>query len=151
MNKKIVSLLTGALLCTFALVGCNTTSKSTTPTAPAKSTVTTKPTTSTSPVTESKASETIPEMKAFMGMLNGKSDSVTAALSKYSATGVDTADMDMWGLDKPEVDSSREAAGQKCYLMKAKSGATERKFDLCWKDGKIQAVTDKGITPGVIR
>ncbi|MEI6222822.1 MAG: hypothetical protein WCP97_08735 [bacterium] len=96
-------------------------------------------------ITERKALEILPEMKAFMGMLNGKDTSSGAALDKYLASGASDGNMGLYNNDKPEVVGENKVGDQTCYTMKAKSGLTERKYDICWKDGKIQKVTDKGI------
>lgn len=82
-----------------------------------------------------------PEMKTFMGKLDGKSDSVTAALKAHGVDGLDSKDMDMYNLEKATVTKS----DGDCYTMDAKSGMTTRTYVLCWKDGKIASVEDKGM------
>jgi len=58
----------------------------------------------------------IPEMKAFMGEFDGTYQAVESALEKYAP-----------------------------YTMEAKAGITIRTYVLCWKDGKILSIADKGM------
>lgn len=86
----------------------------------------------------------IPEMKAFMGEFDGTYQAVEAALEKY-APGVDDQDMDIYDLKSPKVVSTEDQDGQVCYTMEAKAGITIRTYVLCWKDGKILSIADKGM------
>jgi hypothetical protein len=81
------------------------------------------------------------EMKAFMGKLNGSSDNVAAALKEFGKDSLATNDMDMFNLEKPTI----EETNGNCYLLRAKSGMTHRKYNLCWEGGKIVSVEDKGM------
>ncbi len=81
------------------------------------------------------------EMQDFMNNLNGRAASVKIALDDFGAPGLDRKDMDMYNLEKPEV----LEANENCYLMRAGSGMTKRSYRLCWKDGKIVSVEDKGM------
>ena len=81
------------------------------------------------------------EMQDFMRMLEGKHTHVEAALSKHGAEALDSQDMDMYDLQQPKVVSAEGA----CYTMDAKAGMTTRTYILCWQDGKIASVEDKGM------
>lgn len=81
------------------------------------------------------------EMTAFMGMLEGKSEATEAALTKYSADGLDKKDMGMYDLKDPKV----IATEKDCYTLEAKSGMTVRTYVLCWEAGKIKSIEDKGM------
>jgi hypothetical protein len=84
-------------------------------------------------------------MKAFMSEL-GEHDKVTAALNKHGAEGLE-ADMGQYNIGDPVVTGSNpgQAAGETCYAMQAKTGAVQRKFELCWTDGKITRAENKGL------
>ncbi|MBL7732857.1 MAG: hypothetical protein JNM88_16895 [Chitinophagaceae bacterium] len=81
------------------------------------------------------------EMQDFMNNLNGRAASVKIALDDFGVPGIDRKDMDMYDLAKPEVLEAKD----NCYLMRATSGMTKRSYNLCWKDGKIVSVEDKGM------
>jgi hypothetical protein len=82
-----------------------------------------------------------PQMTAFMSDLKGKSADVEAALSVHGVEGLDTKDMEMYDLGSPKV----VATEGDCSTMEAKAGMTVRTYVLCWKDGKIATVEDKGM------
>lgn len=82
-----------------------------------------------------------PQMTAFMSDLKGKSADVEAALATHGVEGLDTKDMEMYDLGSPKV----VAAEGDCSTMEAKAGMTTRTYVLCWKDGKIATVEDKGM------
>jgi hypothetical protein len=81
------------------------------------------------------------EMKGFMEKLDGKSTSVEAALKEFGKDSLDAADMEMFNLEKPTI----EETNGNCYLLRAKSGMTHRKYNMCWEGGKIVSVEDKGM------
>jgi hypothetical protein len=82
-----------------------------------------------------------PQMTAFMSDLKGKSADVEAALKTHGVEGLDTKDMEMYDLNSPKVVASEGD----CATMEAKSGMTVRTYVLCWKDGKIASIEDKGM------
>ncbi len=86
----------------------------------------------------------IPEMKAFMAEFDGTYQAVESALKKY-APGVDDQDMDLYDLKNPKIVSTEEQGDQVCYTLEAKAGITIRTYILCWKDGKILSIADKGM------
>jgi hypothetical protein len=81
------------------------------------------------------------EMNAFMGKLNGSSDNVANALKEFGKDSLATNDMEMFNLEQPKV---IETNGN-CYLLRAKSGMTFRRYNLCWEGGKIVSVEDRGM------
>jgi|GEM_PF-2910506 len=88
------------------------------------------------------------EMKAFMSEL-GTNGKVADALAKYGVEGLNAkTDMGMYDLESPVVTTSvrGKTEGVVCHFMEAKAGLTTRTYAVCWKDGKIMAVEDKGIT-----
>ena len=87
-----------------------------------------------------------PEMTAFMADLKGKSDDVSAALTKYAANdSIDRKDMDMYDLSDASFVSCETKDGKKWCTMEAKAGITVRTYVLCWEGGKITSVEDKGM------
>jgi hypothetical protein len=82
-----------------------------------------------------------PQMTAFMMDLKGKSADVEAALKVHGIAELDTKDMEMYDLVSPKV----VAAEGDCSTMEAKAGMTVRTYVVCWKDGKIATVEDKGM------
>ena len=83
-----------------------------------------------------------PEMSDFISMIKGTSDDVAAALQKYGATEeIIENDMGMFNLESPVV-TAKEG---NCYTVEFKAGMTERVYVLCWDNGKIVKITDKGI------
>lgn len=81
------------------------------------------------------------EMQDFMNNFNGRSASVKIALDDFAKPGIDRKDMDLYNLEKPKV---LEANGN-CYLMECKSGMTTRIYNICWENGKISSIEDKGM------
>ncbi|MCA9537414.1 MAG: hypothetical protein KC620_00920 [Myxococcales bacterium] len=86
------------------------------------------------------AAEPSAEMKDFLGGF-GSSDQVEAALKKHGVEGLETGDMEMYDLKEPKVVATNGA----CYDFEAKAGMTVRTYEVCWAEGKINKVTDKGM------
>ncbi len=85
--------------------------------------------------------ELSPEMTEFVGMIKGTSDDVTAALEKFGASDeVKENDMGMYDLKDPVV-TGKEGD---CYSVEFAAGIT-RMYDICWADGKIASIADKGM------
>ncbi|MDF1548222.1 MAG: hypothetical protein P1P88_10400 [Bacteroidales bacterium] len=88
------------------------------------------------------AVELSPEMTEFVGMIKGTSDDVTAALEKFGSTeDIQADDMGMYDLKDPVV----TAKNGDCYSVEFTAGITTRMYDICWADGKIATITDKGM------
>jgi hypothetical protein len=87
------------------------------------------------------------EMKGFVAMLDGKAASVVKALKKYGKKGLNAGNIDMYDLKDATVMRSFSAGASTCYHMEAASGMTTRKYDLCWQDGKLVNVFDRGMKP----
>lgn len=86
--------------------------------------------------------ELTPEMAEFLAMLKGSSDDVTLALTKFGATDkIKEDDMGLYDLKDPAVTAQKE----NCYSVEFTSYITIRMYDICWKDGKITSIYDKGI------
>ena len=81
------------------------------------------------------------EMTEFMAMLQGKSDATDAALNKFASDSLDKKDMNMYDLENPKVIST----DKNCHTLEAKSGMTTRTYVLCWENGKIKTIEDKGM------
>src|SRR5688500_8830907 len=88
---------------------------------------------------ESKDNNVSTEMNAFMDRLNGSSDNVAIALKEFGKDSLATQDMEMFNLEQPKV---IETSGN-CYLLRAKSGMTYRRYNVCWEGGKIVSVEDR--------
>jgi PBP1b-binding outer membrane lipoprotein LpoB len=81
------------------------------------------------------------EMKEFVQMFKGQSTDVQAALQKFAVDSLKTNDMSMYNLENPKV-ISKEAD---CYTFESKAGATVRTYKVCWENGKISKIEDKGM------
>jgi hypothetical protein len=88
----------------------------------------------------SESAQVSSEMKSFMDMLTGDGNAVGKALDKFAKESTSREDMDLYGLESPKVVS----ADENCYEMEAKSGITVRMYQLCWEEGKISKIVDKG-------
>lgn len=84
-------------------------------------------------------------MMDFMAMLKGSYKDVEAALAQYGAEGLETADMDMYDLKDAKVVACQKADAGECCTMEAGAGMTIRTYDICWTDGKITSIVDKGM------
>ena len=84
-------------------------------------------------------------MQDFMGMMKGSYTDVEAALDKFGAEGLDRADMDIYDLKEPKVVSCQKTDSGECCTMEAGAGITIRTYDICWTDGKIASIVDKGM------
>lgn len=87
--------------------------------------------------------EVSPEMKAFMGMLDGKDASASNALKKYGIKGLKDADLGGYTLKDPKVVKSEKVGALQCYTMVTAAGVMKHTSKLCWNAaGKIAEVTD---------
>jgi hypothetical protein len=94
------------------------------------------------PKPEVAAVETSPEMTAFLAKFDGTDAAVTAALKEYGANEeIAGDDMGMYMLSKPKVVSK----DGDCYTMEAEAGITVRTYNVCWTEGKISKIEDKGM------
>lgn len=85
------------------------------------------------------------EMYDFMAMLKGSYTDVEAALDQFGAEGLNRADMDLYDLKDPKVVACNKMEKGECCTMEAGAGMTIRTYDICWTDGKITSVIDKGM------
>ncbi len=86
--------------------------------------------------------ELTPEMSEFVSMIKGTSDDVTAALEKFGVSDeVKENDMGMYDLKDPVV----TAKNGDCFSVEFTAGITTRMYDICWADGKIASIADKGM------
>jgi hypothetical protein len=94
------------------------------------------------PKPEAAAVETSPEMTNFLAKFDGTDAAVTAALKEFGANeGIAGDDMGMYMLSKPKVISK----DGDCYTFEAEAGITVRTYNVCWTEGKISKVEDKGM------
>lgn len=94
------------------------------------------------PKPEAAAVETSPEMTNFLAKFDGTDAAVTAALKEFGANEeISGDDMGMYMLSKPKV-ISKEGD---CYTMEAEAGITIRTYNVCWTEGKISKIEDKGM------
>lgn len=84
-------------------------------------------------------------MMDFMAMLKGSYKDVEAALAQFGAEGLETADMDMYDLKEAKVVACQKSETGECCTMEAGAGMTIRTYDICWTDGKITSIVDKGM------
>jgi len=85
--------------------------------------------------------ELSPEMQQFVGMFDGSSAGVSAALAKYAVDELKEDDMGMYDLKDPIV-TAREGD---CYTLEVAAGITTRIYSVCWAEGKISKIEDKGM------
>jgi hypothetical protein len=83
------------------------------------------------------------EMKDFMSMMDGTTVAVSNAVNKYAEDGVDK-DITSYELAEPKVKEVKEVDDSTCYVLSVKSGVTRRKYDICWKEGKIVSIEFTG-------
>jgi len=114
-------------------------------TAPAKAGTPAPPAEKAAPAAAAPANgvEVSPEMKAFMGMLDGKDASAGNALKKYGIKGLKDADLGMYTLKDPKVVKAEKVGALQCYTMVSAAGMMKHTSKLCWNAaGKIAEVTD---------
>lgn len=88
------------------------------------------------------AVETSPEMTNFLAKFDGTDAAVSAALKEFGANeGIHDDDMGMYMLSKPKV-IGKEGD---CFTFEAEAGITIRTYDVCWAEGKINKIVDKGL------
>ncbi len=88
------------------------------------------------------AVETSPEMTNFLAKFDGTDAKVTEALKEFGANeAIHDDDMGMYMLSKPKV-IGKEGD---CYTFEAEAGITIRTYDVCWAEGKINKIVDKGL------
>ena len=91
---------------------------------------------------EAKPVEASPEMTAFLAKFDGTDAAVTAALKEFGADEtVADDDMGMYTLGEPKV----VGAEGDCFTFEAKAGMTIRTYNVCWAEGKINKIEDKGM------
>jgi hypothetical protein len=94
------------------------------------------------PEPEAPAVEVSEPMTNFMAKFDGTDPAVTAALKEFGANDeIADDDMGMYMLKDPKVVS---AEGD-CFMMEAGAGMTVRSYNVCWADGKINKIEDKGM------
>ncbi|MFV8755587.1 hypothetical protein ACNOYE_33980 [Nannocystaceae bacterium ST9] len=94
------------------------------------------------PKPEAAAVETSPEMTNFLAKFDGTDAAVTAALKEFGANEtISGDDMGMYMLSKPKVVSK----DGDCYTFDAEAGITIRTYNVCWAEGKISKIEDKGM------
>ncbi len=82
------------------------------------------------------------EMLEFVGMIKGKSADLVSALDKFGATQeIKDNDMGVYDLSDPKV----IAKNGDCYSVEFTEGEKTRVYDICWTNGKITLITDKGM------
>ncbi len=82
------------------------------------------------------------EMQEFVDMIKGKAADVSAALTKFGATeDITKNDMAMYDLKDPKVTANEG----ECYTVEFSAGMTTRVYSICWKEGKINAITEKAV------
>jgi hypothetical protein len=89
--------------------------------------------------------EVSPAMTAFLADIKGKSSDVEAAIKTHGVEGLDHKDMTMFDLKSPKVTAAEKRGDKDCYTFDAKAGMTTRTYDVCWANGKIIEVADKGM------
>ncbi len=88
------------------------------------------------------AIETSPEMTNFLAKFDGTDAAVSAALKEFGANeDIADDDMGMYMLSKPTV----TAKDGDCYTFDAGAGITTRTYSVCWAEGKINKIEDKGM------
>jgi hypothetical protein len=89
-----------------------------------------------------KSVEMSAEMQEFVGMIKGSSADVSSALTKFGATEeIVENDMSMYDLKDPKV-TAKEGD---CYTAEFAAGITTRIYEICWQEGKIVSITEKGM------
>ena len=89
--------------------------------------------------------ECSPSMMDFMAMLKGSYVDVVAALDQFGVEGLNRADMDLYDLKDARIVACNKMEEGECCTMEASSGMTIRTYDICWTDGRITSVIDKGM------
>ena len=81
-------------------------------------------------------------MTAFLAKFDGTDAAVSAALKEYGTDDtIADDDMGMYTLGEPTV----VGKDGDCYTFDAKAGMTIRTYNVCWADGKINKIEDKGM------
>ncbi len=82
------------------------------------------------------------EMNDFNSMINGSHEDVSKAVEKYAASEtLNDNDIVYFGLSNPVVTE----ATQDCYLVDYEAGITIRSYEICWDEGKIVSIVEKGM------
>lgn len=86
--------------------------------------------------------DVLPEMVAFLAMLDGSDDCVPRALRKHGKNTLDDKDMSMYMLRDARVVATDEKSDTKtCYDFEAQGGSVTYTFEgVCWEGGKIVSV-----------
>ena len=122
-----------------------TTTTSNTTTVAAKTGSPAPPTEKAAPAAAAPAAgvEVSPEMKAFMGMLDGKDASANNALKKYGIKDLKNTDLGIYTLKNPKIIKSKKLGALQCYTRVTAAGMLKHTSRLCWNPaGKIAEVTD---------
>lgn len=92
------------------------------------------------PLTSDPSIELTPEMSGFMMMLDGKAESVKAALTQYAAEHLVNDEMGTLALEEPMVTAVDNGW---CFTMQAKAAGETYTYDLCRTTGKIDSISKK--------
>ncbi len=86
--------------------------------------------------------EISPEMSSFNAMMKGSHEDVVNAVEKYASDEkLNDNDIVYFGLSNPEV----KERIQDCYIVDYEAGVTIRTYEICWKEGKIVSISEKGL------
>ncbi len=81
------------------------------------------------------------EMAAFLALLDGSDEAVSAALKAHAVVGIDSAEMDWYMLSHPQ----RVAHEGDTFVYDFKSGMMVRSYALSWQDGRIVRIENRGV------
>lgn len=84
------------------------------------------------------------EMNDFLAQF-GTGVSIGKALKKYGAKGLDTKDMELYDIQKPQVTKAKKDGALTCYTLSGKAGLTTRSYDVCWEGKQIRRIDELGV------
>ncbi|WP_394845617.1 hypothetical protein LZC95_52380 [Pendulispora brunnea] len=88
--------------------------------------------------------EASPEMKEFLGALDGTPAGTKKALTKYGGKTVQANPLGTLGLKDAKVTKSEKLGTLQCYNVESTAGTTKHDTRFCWDSaGKIAQITDK--------
>lgn len=82
------------------------------------------------------------EMTNFVAKLDGSTGAVQAALKEFGANEtIQRHEMGKLRLSSPQILGKAD----NCYTFEAELGDSLRTYDVCWSEGKINEIVDKGV------
>ncbi len=87
-----------------------------------------------------------PLMDFLQEAFSGEEGALAAAVAKYGDSSIISDDLTIFLVTNPIVeDTFTQPNGITCHHIRATAGITQRKYEICWQEGRLIKITDLGM------